>query len=76
MKRKGRIFAVPLSDRDFKTGKLLKLFFRSLPLCLFIMALFRVLCWALIFILRMRFPPDYSIATLKPNYSCRHSTRE
>ena len=31
---------------------------------LFIMALFCVWYWALIFILRMNFPPDYSIATI------------
>ena len=35
--------------------------------CLFIMALFRVLCWALIFILHVRFPPGYSIATIALN---------
>jgi hypothetical protein len=38
-----------------------------MPNHIFVMALLRVLCWALIFILRLRFPPGSSIASIMPS---------
>ena len=40
-----------------------------------LMALLKALCWASIFILRIRFPPGTSIATAL-NYQCLNSQRE